>query len=340
MDSTPSSRTASRCFVAALWLVPSASGGLACFQAGETPSASSTEGDSSSGGDSDGPSNSRTSTSTVDGADSTGASDPTATTGPGHSSDETSATGSTGSTPDCLDPPPGLVGFWSAGAQDGTDAAGGHHASPSGTVAYTDDVAEAAPGYAFQFDGAAGYLDAGAPTELALEQGSFTVFVRVRLDALTAPISSPSNETEDASIVSKMGGTNSSGWRLLKQGVAGRFWWCFGEQDASNGCEDGDSTLVQSTTTPQVGIWYSVAGVKDGLTLEMYVDAQSEGETTMSGFTADPAAALLLGAWAGNPGVGADGYLPGAVDDVMLFDRALTASEIAQLDALPICGAG
>lgn len=202
--------------------------------------------------------------------------------------------------------------------------------------AHVDDGVD---GEAMSFDGISATVSMDSPDALDVGNGNFSVAVWVRLSSLTAPSGTESTEPDDASIVSKMIGQNSDGWRLHKQGDQDRFWFCFGAGGTTNGCQPGASTLVVSEVVATTGDWVHLVAIKDGLDIELYVDGVIEDEATMDSFFVSEDASLQLGAWNGNPGTEGpgDGYLTGDLDEVLLFDRALSAEEVALLHGQALC---
>ena len=85
------------------------------------------------------------------------------------------------------------------------------------------------------------------------------------------------------------------------------------------------NTII-GTTDVNDGEWHHVAGVKDGTTYKIYVDGVEENSEvdahSMSGSSSD----MRLG-----NGIVTGNYFDGEMDDVRIYNRALSASEIAVL---------
>jgi hypothetical protein len=81
--------------------------------------------------------------------------------------------------------------------------------------------------------------------------------------------------------------------------------------------------------TLEVDVWYHVAATSSGGEVTLYVDGApySTGTPTLETGTG----AFYIGKIGGSPG--AERRLDGAVDEVAVYDRALTAEEIAALYA-------
>ena len=81
----------------------------------------------------------------------------------------------------------------------------------------------------------------------------------------------------------------------------------------------GDTPLTE-------GVWQHVAVTWDGTTVRYYLDGQADGDAAYVGSLPENDRDPGLGA---RPG----GYLKGALDDVRIYDRALSAAEVAQLSS-------
>ena len=95
---------------------------------------------------------------------------------------------------------------------------------------------------------------------------------------------------------------------------------------------DGTATNgnVQGTTNFVTGQWYHVVGTYDGSNIKIYVDGTLEGTqayTATPGTTDQP---LVIGRWYGNY---SGYYHDGQIDQVRIFNKALSTSEVATLYA-------
>jgi hypothetical protein len=129
------------------------------------------------------------------------------------------------------------------------------------------------------------------------------------------------------SIVDKMlvsGDVNVDGWRLLKQDD-NRFWFCLGGGDR-NRCFDPDFTVFSSTVA-EAGKWYHVAAVKDASGISIYVNGvREDSRSPLPAFVDTNSTNLLIGANAVEIA-----RLNGLIDEVEIFNRALTAEEIQSI---------
>jgi len=106
-------------------------------------------------------------------------------------------------------------------------------------------------------------------------------------------------------------------------------------------------TYIQADDTHSAGVWYHVAGVWNGSTMFLYVNGQQQQET--ASFTGEIAYPDFIGSSGAALNMGGDTarnieYLNGSIDDVRVYSRALSATEIAAIhsgaDPITAPGAG
>jgi hypothetical protein len=223
---------------------------------------------------------------------------------------------------DCVEPPARLVSWW-PGDGDANDIQDSNDGMPQNGVAFGAGMVD----QAFLFDGIDDFVDAGNAGNLHVSSGDFTVDAWVLFHSLTRPPVFPPVRLGDMSLADKMNpsGVNTDGWRLLKQDD-NRFWFCLGP-GTIDGCIPGGPLTVQSTTvvtTATLNTWFHIAAVKAGNTISLYVNGVQEATKTLgTSFTDTNTANLLLGT---NALEGA--FLQGQLDEVEIFNRALSALEI------------
>jgi hypothetical protein len=88
--------------------------------------------------------------------------------------------------------------------------------------------------------------------------------------------------------------------------------------------------LVQCTITNAalpIGVWTHIAGVFDGKNLSTYVNGQFKGSVSAVGTLQNNGFPLYIGADYGSHG----GYFNGRIDDVRIYNRALSDAEVQRL---------
>jgi RHS repeat-associated protein len=202
-----------------------------------------------------------------------------------------------------------FYGFEEGSGTTAADASGhGNTATLHGGVAWTTAGRD---GSAVTLDGTSGYLQANSSANLQTS-GAVTVAAWVRL-----------NGTEsDQKIASNEDGT-AGGFKLgVYQGKVE-----FEIRDASN--QFSLNRWISGGTTLGTGTWYHVAGVYDPTagTISTYVNGMLDRQLTTTGTLAAGAGDLVVGRDSAQPG----GYLDGSLDDLRVYDSALTASQISNL---------
>jgi len=140
--------------------------------------------------------------------------------------------------------------------------------------------------------------------------GSYSVSAWAKLSSL------PGNW---ATVVSQDGKTGASPFFL--QYGHGQFAFSF---------PDGPRATL--AMIPELERWYHLVGVRDaaGQTLKLYLDGKPAASVNVCG--GDESTGILAigrGQWDGSP----TDFWPGAVDQVQVFDRALTDAEVVTLAA-------
>ena len=90
-----------------------------------------------------------------------------------------------------------------------------------------------------------------------------------------------------------------------------------------------DTRSVGGGTTLVNGVWYQIAGTYDGTTLKTYVNGVLDRQLAVSGTMDTTADAVNLGKTAD----GMANYFSGLIDDARVYNRAMSAAEIAALYA-------
>ena len=98
-------------------------------------------------------------------------------------------------------------------------------------------------------------------------------------------------------------------------------------------CRSGSPSQYATIPTPVSGQWVHAAMVKDGTTLTAYLTPLG-GSTSTATATVPATMASNIStniSFGRNPPAGATGYSSGLVDEVALWDRVITASEVSDI---------
>ncbi|MGH3374623.1 MAG: LamG-like jellyroll fold domain-containing protein [Actinoallomurus sp.] len=181
------------------------------------------------------------------------------------------------------------------------DAAGGHDATLVNGPVWTTGHS----GSALQFNGSDQYADTGAA--ILDTTGSYSASAWVKLDRTGSFATAVSQD-----------GANDSAFFLQYSGADDRFAFSFA------------GVRALASTAPQTGQWYHLTGVRDAATgtLTLYVNGQKAGSASAClGDASTGHTVIGRGRFGGNP----VDYWPGAIDQVHVFDRALSAADVAAL---------
>jgi len=113
--------------------------------------------------------------------------------------------------------------------------------------------------------------------------------------------------------------TAGSGDRSYNIGLRnGKLEW--GLANASNA-----KTTITDTVAASAGTWTHVAGTYDGSTMKLYKNGVEVASGSQTGNVQDSSTYLALGQW---PGLGGTYFFDGTIDEVRIWNGALTANQI------------
>ncbi len=152
---------------------------------------------------------------------------------------------------------------------------------------------------------------------------------------------------QSGSVFSEFGTSNQAytiaGWMKINNGVSSGnvvFMgdsWCLPPVNITSGklrATSWNNGQVDSlgTTTLSPNIWYQFATTWDASNgLRIFVNGELENSTVMANFTAAGSARVFRAGYSPGSCAGDTGALNGAVDEVRIYNRALSASEVKQL---------
>jgi hypothetical protein len=214
----------------------------------------------------------------------------------------------------------GPVSWWRAEG-NANDSAGSNHGSLAGGVGFTAGI----EGQAFYFNGIDGSVN--VPDSPSLNPGSeLTVAFWMKADP-----DNPMTSCCQGLVTTDFWAVETSGGYHPRVG-ANFFAIAPGGWNHSSDVNGGGAPLAP-------GSWYHVAGVYDGTGLQLFVNGSAWGNPTpQSGPVAPMSGFLSIGSEDGRlvcPFCVNTRYFKGAIDEVLFFDRALDAAEIAEIAAVP-----
>ncbi len=213
--------------------------------------------------------------------------------------------------------PAGLIGHWTFDDGTGADSSGnGNDGAVNGAV---PDAGRIGAG-SLDFDGANDHVDAG---NIDVPGNEFTLSAWVNSDNLQN-----CGRNADCRIASKATGTSTEDhfFMLSTFKSSGSVKLRFRLKIAGS-----TQTLIASSGTLNTGVWHHVAATYDGIEMKLFLDGVDVGSLAVSGtISVDPTVPFWIG---GSPLVATSKPWDGTIDDVRLYNRALSAAEIGQLAA-------
>ena len=202
----------------------------------------------------------------------------------------------------------GLVGWWkfNGNAKDSTPY--GNNGTVTGATLTTDRKGQANKAYSFN---GSSYIDAGNGTNLTITS-AFSVEAWVKKsDLLQETIISKSNGSSDTNYVLDLRNSNNVAFFVY---------------DTSGGAHG----VIPSTNAVSVDTWTHLVGTYDGTIFKVYINGvQDPTTTTWSGSIKTNNISTVFGGRGTPPSIGS--YWNGPIDDVRIYKRALSATEVTAL---------
>lgn len=180
--------------------------------------------------------------------------------------------------------------------------------------------------YSLNFDGTDDYLT-GSPVTPTAQQGTISAWVKVLASQNGGTIFAWSNIDYNPPIK-----TTRPQLSILS---SGELDFLYQQQHSGN-----EVNRIKSTSTVNDGDWHHVAVTSDGSSWSLYIDGSAASTTIPAGtntgqwvgdiYNINPAFVAFsdIGAARRHPSVGAESYFQGNIDEVAVWDSALSAAQI------------
>jgi hypothetical protein len=204
----------------------------------------------------------------------------------------------------------GLVAYWPFDGDANDRSVNMNNGSINGT-SFTTNRSGNANGACF-FNDSGTYV--GVADSSTLDVTNMTLAFWFRLDS-----SSTARE-----LVNKMGaeGTQSLSFGSEYSGGSGRIYFRI-----STGGTIGSLTDLPSTTVIAMGTWYHFCGTYDGSAMRIYINGVLENSTPKSGAIYNSTEEVKIGRY----GYSSAWVFHGAIDNVAIWNRALSANEVSEV---------
>ena len=213
----------------------------------------------------------------------------------------------------CVSPPTGLTAWWSGNGTT-ADSLGSHPGALQNRASFQPGEA----GLAFALDGSGGYVSAAPSAAWAFDTNAFSIELWANFAA----------GGDRVLVSSDAGGGSNNKWLFWLTGGNLRFHV---NNAAGNAVNIGSATL-----NPTLGQWYHLAVTRSGTNFTFYVNGAPFETNSAIVSIPDSGAPLTIGSAENNF------YFSGLLDEVSIYNRALTAADIQsvfQAGAAGKCGA-
>ncbi|MHA2428754.1 MAG: LamG domain-containing protein, partial [Candidatus Hermodarchaeia archaeon] len=211
----------------------------------------------------------------------------------------------------------GLIAYWKLDETSGTVAADSSSNGQDGSLVNGPVWSAGFIDGGLDFDGTDDYVDVG---QFDINGNALTIAAWFKADTFDHL------RYKDGRIVSKAVGIRTADhyWMLSSIDDSGIPRLRFRLKTSGT-----TSTLIASSGDLEPGVWIHAAVIYDGSTMKIYKDGVLVGDTPKSGnIDSGPTAQVWIG---NNPPTDSSKPFDGMIDDVRLYDRALTEEEIQEL---------
>lgn len=221
----------------------------------------------------------------------------------------------------------GLVAYYPFNGNANDESGLGNHGAVNGAALTADRFGNLDSAYSF--DGLNDYIDSGS--------GSSTLFNPEDSYTLTAWIMCDDPSGYNSIVARHDDNLNTFNYALdISENQA----WFIADEALVQ------STRVRSITELADNIWYQVVGVYDNKDMTLYLNGtEIKSVVSTAGGMGDPTASLYIGKVGYSTSYADYRYFDGFIDDVRIYDRALSSEEVTELYNVPepcslilICG--
>ena len=221
-------------------------------------------------------------------------------------------------------PKDGLVGWWPFNGNANDESGNGNHGKVNGAILSEDR--NGLPNKSFKFDGSTNDIDCGNSKILELNNFSISVWYKI--------INKPNSPNEYVMICKSDYKDNTLGYRTTLGSIPNnnpQFVWS--QLGGGNSC----GNYVESYSETNLNLWSNVISVKENNTLKIYVDGKLQSNTVNVCGEFSNSRPLLFGSKYDYNNI-KNGFFNGQLDDIAIYNRALTEAEIQALyTGTPLC---
>jgi hypothetical protein len=202
----------------------------------------------------------------------------------------------------------GLVGYWPLDGNAKDRSRHAHHGTMHGVTATTNR--SGALDTACFFDGSGTYVGIADSSRLSVTNLTLAFWFRIDSSATAREL------------VNKLGSSGNLSFGSEYEGSSRKIYFRI--------CTDGSLATLSdcpSATAISTGVWYHFAGTYDGAAMRVFINGTLDNSLPKSGAVFDSAEEVKVGRY----GYYSGWVFHGAIDDVIIWNRALSSSEVWQV---------
>jgi len=206
----------------------------------------------------------------------------------------------------------GLTAYYPFNANANDESGNGNHGTVNGPILTADRLGRAASAYSF--DGVNDYISIYDSNLIDFDYNDdFTVALEIKVASIQ-----PDQSNSDNSIIEKWSGGTPYSYVIRYINQTGQIYVARHSRP--------DSYMIVSKKTVNDNQFHHVAFKKEGLNLYLFIDGIQDGTTIDESITTKNKSPLFLGKRGNNIN-----YFKGVIDELRLYNRALSTSEIKEL---------
>jgi hypothetical protein len=197
----------------------------------------------------------------------------------------------------------GLVGYYPFNGNANDVSGNGHNGTVSGAALTQDRFGY--EGSAYIFDGGSGYIDMDNVSHFNFGTGDFSLETWIQMNSASS------------------GPRHILGKRMDETAPYQHGWTRLYSLDGSIRFEFNDGWTLSTPTTYNDGVWHHIAATRSSGAVSLYMDGQLIGSGTQT-VDVSNSGSFKIGKWY------FESSFNGKIDDVRLYNRALSATEVAE----------
>ena len=214
----------------------------------------------------------------------------------------------------------GLIAAWEFSGNANDSSGSGSDGSVNGGATLTTDRLGNANS-AFNFDGVNGHISVNDSNALRLSGTDYSISLWFNEEVRSSSL--------NGALLVKRGAGSENGWFLSVRGETSCSW-CSSEGTSWYQLSGGGNPSADSSSVFTLNTWHQLAVTYTAASGELSVYVDGSPDSTYSSFP-NPSASAASNLFIGADSAGQPYFFDGSIDDIYLYDRALSPAEVSTL---------